>query len=135
MVKGDKTLEPMYADIVKDELNIKEISFIDNTDHFTSYTFKPQLKTLGARFGKQIGEVRTKLAEVDGQKAMNEIRETGAMTLTLSTGDVQIAKDDLLIDEHQKEGYAVFAITEPQGRNEMLYQLDLTTGEVTQTED
>ena len=107
MVKGDKTLEPMYADIVKDELNIKEISFIDNTDHFTSYTFKPQLKTLGARFGKQIGEVRTKLAEVDGQKAMNEIRETGAMTLTLSTGDVQIAKDDLLIDEHQKEGYAV----------------------------
>ena len=97
----------MYADIVKDELNIKEISFIDNTDHFTSYTFKPQLKTLGARFGKQIGEVRTKLAEVDGQKAMNEIRETGAMTLTLSTGDVQIAKDDLLIDEHQKEGYAV----------------------------
>ena len=107
MVKGDKTLEPMYADIVKDELNIKEISFIDKTDHFTSYTFKPQLKTLGARFGKQIGEVRTKLAEVDGQKAMNEIRETGAMTLTLSTGDVQIAKDDLLIDEHQKEGYAV----------------------------
>ena len=74
---------------------------------FIDESHKPQLKTLGARFGKQIGEVRTKLAEVDGQKAMNEIRETGAMTLTLSTGDVQIAKDDLLIDEHQKEGYAV----------------------------
>ena len=109
MIKGERRLEPMYSDIVRDELNVKEVTFIDNTDEFTGYSFKPQLRTLGARFGKQINEVRTALAQVDGTKAMNEIRETGFMTLALSTGDVKIAKDDLLIEENQKEGYAAIS--------------------------
>jgi len=72
---------------------------------FSSYSFKPQLKTLGPKFGKQIGEIRNLLSSVDGNAAMDQINETGALTLTLSSGDVQIEKDDLLIETAQVEGY------------------------------
>ncbi|MCH5325251.1 MAG: isoleucine--tRNA ligase [Eubacterium sp.] len=106
-VKGEKTLEPMFADIVKDELNVKDVVFTDNTEEFTSYSFKPQLKTLGAKFGKRINEIRTALAEVDGTAAMAQLRSIGVLTLSLSDGDVQIAEEDLLIEEKQKEGCAV----------------------------
>ena len=71
---------------------------------FSSYSFKPQLKTLGPKFGKQLGEIRTALAEVDGAKAKAELNETGTMTLTLSTGDIKLTEEDLLIDVKQMEG-------------------------------
>ena len=106
MVKG-RALEDMYAEIVKDELNIKEIEFTDDTDKYTVYSLKPQLKTLGAKFGKRINEVRTALAEVDGVKAKQQLKQSGILTLTLSDGDVNIAEEDLLIEEKQVEGYAV----------------------------
>ncbi len=106
-VKGDKTLEPMFADIVREELNVKEIIFTDDVSEYTDYSFKPQLKTLGAKFGKRINEIRTALAQVDGSAAMEQLNSVGVLTLSLPDGDVQIAQEDLLIEEKQKEGCAV----------------------------
>ncbi len=106
-VKGDKTLEPMFAEIVRDELNVKDVIFTDDVSEYTDYSFKPQLKTLGAKFGKRINDIRTALSEIDGSAAMAQIKSTGVLTLALTDGEVQIAEEDLLIEEKQKEGCAV----------------------------
>ena len=74
---------------------------------FTTYTFKPQLKLLGAKYGKQLGEIRTALAEVDGAKAMAELKSAGVMTLKLADTEIKLTEEELLIDVSQKEGYAV----------------------------
>ncbi len=103
-VKAENTLDKFYVEIIEDELNIKSVEFTDDVSGFVSYSFKPQLKTLGPKFGKQLGEIRTALAEVDGAKAKAELNETGTMTLTISTGDIKLAEEDLLIDVKQMEG-------------------------------
>ncbi len=107
LVEAPTELEGMYADIVKEELNIKEIEFINDTSSFTVYSFKPQLKILGAKYGKQIGEIRTALAEIDGAKAMAELKNLGVMTLKLSDAEIKLTEEELLIDVSQKEGFAV----------------------------
>ncbi|MEE1281962.1 MAG: DUF5915 domain-containing protein, partial [Acutalibacteraceae bacterium] len=103
-VKAENALDKFYVEIIEDELNIKSVEFTDDVSGFVSYSFKPQLKTLGPKFGKQLGEIRTALAEVDGAKAKAELNETGTMTLTLSTGDIKLTEEDLLIDVKQMEG-------------------------------
>ncbi|MEE1076457.1 MAG: isoleucine--tRNA ligase [Acutalibacteraceae bacterium] len=103
-VKAENALDKFYVEIIEDELNIKQVEFTDDVSGFVSYSFKPQLKTLGPKFGKQLGEIRTALAEVDGAKAKAELNETGTMTLTLSTGDIKLTEEDLLIDVKQMEG-------------------------------
>ena len=104
-IKAPWELSEFFTDIVKDELNVKKVEMRSDVRDFSSYSFKPQLKTLGPKFGKQIGEIRNLLSSVDGNAAMDQINETGALTLTLSSGDVQIEKDDLLIETAQVEGY------------------------------
>ncbi len=106
-VKGEKTLESMFADIVKDELNIKDIVFADDVSEFTDYSFKPQLKTLGAKFGKRVNDIRAALSEINGTKAMEQLKSLGVLTLALPDGEVTLAEEDLLIEEKQKEGSAV----------------------------
>ena len=87
-------------------MNIKNIHFVQDTSQFTSYTFKPQLKTLGQRYGKKVNEIRTLLAEIDGSKAKKELDTTGVLSLTLSDGEVaNLAETDLLIESGQTEGY------------------------------
>ena len=103
-VKAENSLDKFYTEIIEDELNIKSVEFTDDVSGFVSYSFKPQLKTLGPKYGKQLGEIRTALAEIDGAKAKAELNETGTMTLTLSTGDIKLAEEDLLIDVKQMEG-------------------------------
>ncbi|MEE0265426.1 MAG: isoleucine--tRNA ligase [Acutalibacteraceae bacterium] len=103
-VKAENALDKFYVEIIEDELNIKSVEFTDDVSGFVSYSFKPQLKTLGPKFGKQLGEIRTALAEVDGAKAKAELNETGTMTLTLSSGDIKLTEEDLLIDVKQMEG-------------------------------
>ena len=103
-VKAQKALDKFYVDIIEDELNIKEVVFTDDVGGFVSYSFKPQLKTLGPKYGKQLGEIRNALANVDGVKAKAELNETGTMTLSISTGDIKLTEDDLLIDVKQMEG-------------------------------
>ncbi len=104
-VKLDGELENSYTDIIKDELNIKKVDFTNKVDDFVTYTFKPQLKTVGPKFGKQLNEIRTALTEIDGNAAKKELDEKGSITLKLPSGDVTLNLEDLLIDAAQKEGF------------------------------
>ena len=104
-VKADRPLSKFYLDIIADELNVKEVEEISDASGYISYLFKPQLRTLGPRFGKQLGEVRNALSALDGAKAKKELDENGAVTLTLSTGEVKLGAEDLLIEVKQTEGF------------------------------
>ena len=109
-VVTDKILGKQYTDIIRDELNVKEVIFTDSANGLVSYSFKPQLKTLGPKYGKQLGEIRTLLASLDGAAAKKELDEKGFITLALSTGDVELTADDLLISAEQLENS--FAVTD-----------------------
>jgi isoleucyl-tRNA synthetase len=104
-VKADFDLSDFYIDIIADELNVKKVTFTDDVRAFSSYSFKPQLKTVGPKFGKQLGEIRTALSQLDGNSAMDEVNATGQLKLSLPSGEVVLEKDDLLIDIAQTEGY------------------------------
>ncbi len=104
-VKADFDLSEFYVDIIADELNVKKVTFTNDVREFSSYSFKPQLKTVGPKFGKQLGEIRAALTELDGNDAMDEVNATGTLKLALPSGEVVLEKDDLLIDIAQKEGY------------------------------
>jgi isoleucyl-tRNA synthetase len=104
-VKAEFELSSFYQDIIKEELNVKSITFTDDVRNFTSYSFKPQLRTLGKRFGKQLNSLKELLADLEGNKAMDEINETGNLTITLDGVEEVLDKDDLLIEAAQMEGY------------------------------
>ena len=103
--EGESTLDVFYQDIIKDELNVKEVVFTDDVRDFTSYTFKPQLRTVGPKYGKQLGGIQKTLASLDGNAAMDELNANGKMTFVVNDVTVELTKDDLLIDMAQKEGY------------------------------
>ncbi len=104
-VKCESELEDFYTEIIREELNIKNVSFTDNVGDFVSYAFKPQLKTVGPKYGKQLGEIRTALAELDGNSAKSELDEKGVLVFDFASGKVELTADDLLIDTKQKEGF------------------------------
>ncbi len=104
-VKAESGLPQFFVDIIEDELNVKEVIFTDDVRDFTSYSFKPQLKTLGPKFGKQVGAIRGILAELNGNEAMEEVNATGKLTITLDGKEISIDKEDLLIETAQAEGY------------------------------
>ena len=104
-VQMEGALDEYCTAIIADELNIKSVEFITDAAAFMSYSFKPQLKTVGPKYGKQLGEIRTALAELDGNATMAELNEKGAITLGLASGDVVLATEDLLIETTQTEGY------------------------------
>ncbi|NLK75387.1 MAG: isoleucine--tRNA ligase [Clostridiales bacterium] len=105
-VKADKKqLSEYYKDIIADELNVKNVIFSNDVRDFTTYSFKPQLRTLGPKFGKQIGAIRNLLSNLDGNAAMDEINATGQLKLSLDGEEITIDKDDLLIEAAQAEGY------------------------------
>ncbi len=104
-VKLDGELEDIYADIIRDELNIKKVSFTNEVDDFVTYSFKPQLKTLGPKYGKQLGEIRNLLGSIDGSAAKAELDKNGELKLNISIGEIALTADDLLIEAQQKEGF------------------------------
>ncbi len=104
-VKAENELPEFFKEIIAEELNVKEVVFTDNVKDFTSYSFKPQLKTLGPRFGKQLGELRTVLSELDGIAAMDELETKGTLTITLGGNEEALTKEDLLIESAQVPGY------------------------------
>ncbi len=104
-VKTDLPLEEYYTAIIADELNVKEVCFTDSADSFVGYNFKPQLKTVGPKYGRQLNDIRTALSELDGSAAKKELDEAGALTLHLGSGDVVLAPEDLLIETTQREGF------------------------------
>ena len=104
-VKADFKLDEFYTDIIADELNVKKVDFTDDVRDFSSYSFKPQLKTVGPKYGKQLGEIREALNSIDGNDAMDEVNATEQLKINLSSGEVILGRDDLLIDIAQKPGY------------------------------
>ena len=104
-VKGASNLPEFYQDIVTDELNVKEIELTDDVRAFTSYTFKPQLKTVGPKYGKLLGGIKNELSNLDGNAAMDELNATGVLKLQVNGQEIELAKEDLLIDMAQMEGY------------------------------
>ena len=104
-VKANQALPEFFADIVKDELNVKKVVFTDDVRSFTSYSFKPQLKTVGPKYGKLLGGIRQALPALDGNAAMDELNANGALKLDINGNEVVLTKEDLLIETAQMEGY------------------------------
>lgn len=104
-IKANANLSEFYLDIIKDELNVKEAVLTDDVSTLTTYSFKPQLKTLGRRFGKNIYAVKEILANIDGQKAMAQINSNGTLVITVDGKQETLEKDDLLIESAQMEGF------------------------------
>ena len=104
-VKAESELSKFYQEIIEDELNVKEVAFTSDVRDFTSYKFKPQLKTLGRRFGKQLNDLKEVLNNLDGNKAMDELNETGKLVITLAGVNEELDKEDLLIEAAQIEGF------------------------------
>ena len=104
-VKADFDLPELYQEIVADELNVKNVKFTDDVRDFTSYSFKPQLKTVGPKYGKMLGAIKAALNDIDGNAAMDELNATGALKLDVNGQEIELFKEDLLIDTAQIEGY------------------------------
>jgi len=104
-VKADHALTDFYVNIIEDELNVKNVTFTDDVRDFTSYTFKPQLKTVGPKYGKQLGGIKEHLSSLDGNAAMDELKAKGALVFDVAGTEVSLSEEDLLIEMSQKEGY------------------------------
>ena len=105
-VKADSSLDSFYTEIIADELNVKEVEFTDNVRECTTYSFKPQLKTVGPKYGKFLGGIKDYLAQIDGNKAMDELETTGAIKFEVNGETISLEKEDLLIEAAQVEGFA-----------------------------
>ncbi len=104
-VKADFEVPEFYKDIVKDELNVKNVKFTDEVRDFTSYTFKPQLKTVGPKYGKMLGGIKAALDNLEGNAAMDELNATDALKLDINGQEVTLFREDLLIESAQMPGY------------------------------
>ncbi len=104
-VKAPETLSEYFVEIIEDELNVKKVNFTEDVSSYTSYTFKPQLRTVGPKYGKVLGQIQKALAGLDGNAAMAELKANGVLALTEVEGDVKLTEEDLLITMTQMEGY------------------------------
>ena len=104
-IKAAFELSDYFKDIIADELNVKNVDFTDDVSAFTSYSFKPQLRTVGPKYGKLLGKIRGALADIDGNKAMAELKSEGKLTFNFDGDIVELTEEDLLIDAAQTEGY------------------------------
>ena len=121
-VKAEKEMDQFYTDIIADELNVKEVKFAKDVESFISYSFKPQLRTVGPKYGKLLNGIRTALTELNGTEAMKELKETGLLTLDIDGNRVELAEEDLLIETAQTEGY----VTETDGDTSVVLDTNLT---------
>ena len=104
-VTAPKALADEYREIIEDELNVKELEFVTDSSSYVSYSFKPQLKTLGPKYGKLLGAIREYLASLDGSAAKQELDEKGTLTFTAGGTEISLAPEDLLIETVQREGF------------------------------
>ena len=105
-VKAETALPEFYQEIIQDELNVKKVEFTDDVRAFTSYSFKPQLRTVGRKYGKYVNEIKEILAGLDGNQAMDTLNETDLLSFETQDGTkVELAKEDLLIDMAQVPGF------------------------------
>lgn len=121
-VKAEKKMNEFYTDIIADELNVKEVKFADDVESFISYSFKPQLRTVGPKYGKLLGGIRQALTDINGTAAMNELRTNGVLKLDINGNDVELTEEDLLIETAQTEGY----VSESDGETSVVLDTNLT---------
>lgn len=121
-IKADEKLDKFYTDIIADELNVKKAEFKDDISNLTTYTFKPQLKTVGPKYGKFLGKIQAALKELDGNKAMAELNENGVLKFTEIDPSIELAKEDLLISEEAEPGY----VTNTNGNVTVVLDTNLT---------
>jgi isoleucyl-tRNA synthetase len=121
-VKADMNLPEYFIDIIADELNIKSVTFTEDVSAFTTYTFKPQLKTVGPKYGKLLGKIRQALTELDGNAAMEKLKSEEKLTFDFDGDIVELTEEDLLIDMTKKEGY----VSENDNRITVVLDTNLT---------
>ena len=121
-VKAEKKMSEFYTDIIADELNVKEVKFADDVESFISYSFKPQLRTVGPKYGKLLGGIRQALTDINGTAAMNELRTNGVLKLDINGNNVELTEEDLLIETAQTEGY----VSESDGETSVVLDTNLT---------
>ena len=121
-VKAEQKMDKFYTDIIADELNVKEVKFADDVESFISYSFKPQLRTVGPKYGKLLGGIRQALTHIDGSKAMADLRANGVLVLDIDGNKVELTEEDLLIETAQTEGY----VTESDGDTSVVLDTNLT---------
>ena len=119
-IKAAKTLDDYFVDILRDELNVKNVEFKEDLSAFTAYSFKPQLRTVGPKYGKHLNAIKEYLANVDGNKAMNELKADGVIKFTADDTEIALAEEDLLIDAAKMEGYVT------EGDNYVTVVIDTT---------
>ena len=104
-IKADSVLDDFYKEIIEDELNVKSVEFTDDVRAYTTYTFKPQLRTVGPKYGKQLGGIRRYLGDLDGNAAMDRLNAGENLKFDVDGTEVELSKEDLLIEMAQKPGY------------------------------
>ena len=120
-VKTENALSEYYVEIIEDELNVKKVTFTDDVREFTTYIFKPQLKTVGPKYGKHLGFIQKTLASLDGNEAMDELKANGALVFN-DGEEIRLAEEDLLITMVQKEGF----VTEADNKTTVVMDTTLT---------
>ena len=123
-VRSNIELSDRYTTIIKEELNVKEIVFKKDLSDFTNYTFKPQLKTVGPKYGKLLNGIKTHLSALDGRKAMEELTKEGSLSFDIDGQNVVLLREDLLIDTAQMEGY----VTEEDSHRTVVLDTNLSEG-------
>ena len=119
-IKAAKTLDDYFVDILRDELNVKNVEFKEDLSAFTAYSFKPQLRTVGPKYGKHLNAIKEYLANVDGNKAMSELKADGVIKFTADDTEITLAEEDLLIDVAKMDGYVT------EGDNYVTVVIDTT---------
>lgn len=120
-VKSEEELTEYFVEIIAEELNVKNVEFTQDVREFTTYIFKPQLKTVGPKYGKHLGFIQKTLASLDGNSAMDELKENGALILN-DGEEIRLAEEDLLITMVQKEGY----VTEADNKRTVVMDINLS---------
>ena len=122
-VKAENVLDPFYVEIIEDELNVKSVEFKDDVEEFVSYIFKPQLKTVGPKYGKLLGKIKEALSSLDGHAAMNSLNETGSLEFDFDGEKVSLAREDLLIESAKNDDFVT------EGDNKTTVVLDIRLDE------
>lgn len=118
-IKAEETLDELYTQIIKEELNVKNVEFREDVENFVSYSFKPQLKTVGPKYGKLLAKIREVLTNLDGAKAMAELKSNGSLDFDFDGEKVSLTNEDLLIDTVKSENYI------SEGNNKVTIVLDI----------
>ena len=127
-VKAERAMDSFFTDIIADELNVKEVLFTDDVESFISYSFKPNLRTVGPKYGKLLNGIRTALTDIDGSKAMQSLRADGVLHLDINGEDVALLEEDLLIETAKTEGF----VSESYGDVSVVLDTNLTPELITE---